>query len=125
MSLLNYFKKPVSQLSDIKYLLNRINNEKKEFHTGHQDMYKILVEAMTYKMMIGTDNDIPLSEIIIYIQNVPLERNNEMFSKLTVIHEIDENMELLSNARINMSVKEIIENPQLVMTRLIDYLIVK
>lgn len=88
-------------------------------------MYKILVEAMTYKMMIGTDNDIPLSEIIIYIQNVPLERNNEMFSKLTVIHEIDENMELLSNARINMSVKEIIENPQLVMTRLIDYLIVK
>lgn len=28
-SLLDYFKKPVSQLSDIKYLLNRINNEKK------------------------------------------------------------------------------------------------
>lgn len=68
-------------------------------------MYKILVEAMTYKMMIGTENDIPLSEIIIYIQNVPLEKNNEMFSKLTVIHEIDENMELLSNAKINMSVK--------------------
>lgn len=68
-------------------------------------MYKILVEAMTYKMMIGTENDIPLSEIIIYIQNVPLEKNNEMFSKLTVIHEIDENMDLLSSARINMSVK--------------------
>ena len=31
---------------------------------------------MTYKLMIGTGDNIPLSEIIIYIENIPFERNN-------------------------------------------------
>ena len=30
--LLKFFSSPISELSDIKYLLNRINNEKREFH---------------------------------------------------------------------------------------------
>lgn len=30
--LLNYFASNKSEISDIKYLLNRMNNEKKEFH---------------------------------------------------------------------------------------------
>lgn len=30
--LLHYFASPLSEVSDIKHLLNRINNEKREFH---------------------------------------------------------------------------------------------
>lgn len=30
--LLNYFASDLSEVSDIKHLLNRMNNEKKEFH---------------------------------------------------------------------------------------------
>ena len=35
-------------------------------------MYCVLVDAMTLKMKVGTENDIPLDEILIYIENIPL-----------------------------------------------------
>lgn len=75
-NLLNYFKNPVSSLSDLKYIFNRINNEKKEFHLKNQEMYEVLVRTMGYKLMVGTDEDIPLSEILIYVENIPIEKGN-------------------------------------------------
>jgi hypothetical protein len=37
--LLNYFASPLSEISDIKYLLNRMNNEKREFHEENEGLY--------------------------------------------------------------------------------------
>ena len=42
-AILNYFISDLSSVSDLKYLLNRINNEKIEFHEKNQEMYEILV----------------------------------------------------------------------------------
>lgn len=39
-------------------------------------MYEILTEAMTFKLMVGTDEDIPLKEILIYIERVPMNKNS-------------------------------------------------
>lgn len=59
-ALLNYFISDLSEISDLKYLLNRINNENHQFHKENTAMYAVLVEALQRKMKIGTGNDIPL-----------------------------------------------------------------
>lgn len=71
--LLNYFVSDLSEVSDLKYILNRINNKKLEFHMKNQDMYEILVEALKRKMKMGTGSDIPLAEVLIYIESIPLK----------------------------------------------------
>lgn len=53
-------------------MLNRINNEKKEFHSTHESMYYVLVKAMQIKLKLGSDNDIPVDEVLIYIENIPI-----------------------------------------------------
>lgn len=49
-SILCYFRADYSSLADLKYLLNRVNSEKREFHDRNQNLYKILVEAVHYKL---------------------------------------------------------------------------
>ena len=71
-SLFSYFKSDVSEISHLKYLLNRINNEKKEFHSTHESMYYVLIKAMQIKLKLGSDNDIPVDEVLIYIENIPI-----------------------------------------------------
>ena len=63
-------------MSDLKYILNRINNEKMEFHLVNQPMYEILIEAIERKLTIGSDNDIPIEEVVIYIENIPIVSQN-------------------------------------------------
>ena len=70
--MLNYFVSDISEVSDLKYILNRINNEKREFHEKNQSLYEVMVEALKRKMKIGTEKDIPLSEVLIYIDKIPL-----------------------------------------------------
>jgi hypothetical protein len=60
-ALLNYFISDLSEVSDLKYILNRINNQKLEFHKENQNMYMILVEALQHKLKVGTSNDIPIT----------------------------------------------------------------
>lgn len=36
-------------------------------------MYEILVEALERKLKIGTGNDIPIQEVLIYIENIPFK----------------------------------------------------
>lgn len=71
-SLFSYFKSEISEISNLKYLLNRINNEKKEFHSNHESMYYVLVKAMQIKLKMGSENDIPVDEVLIYIENIPI-----------------------------------------------------
>lgn len=121
--LLDYFKSELSQLSDIKYLLNRINNERKQFHLKNQEMYCVLVDAMTLKMKVGTENDIPLDEILIYIENIPLQKNNNVLEKLAVISAINKNVALMQEAKVDMTVLEIMNSPQVLMLKIIDFLL--
>jgi hypothetical protein len=67
VSLLNYFASEVSEISHLKYLLNRINNEKREFHAENEGMYGVLVKAMQMKLRLGGSHDIPVDEVLIYI----------------------------------------------------------
>ena len=39
-------------------------------------MYEALVNTMSYKIRVGTDNDIPISELLIYVENIPIDREN-------------------------------------------------
>ena len=59
--LLSYFISDVSEVSDLKYILNRINNENIEFHQKNQELYEILVESLKRKMKVGSKNDVPLT----------------------------------------------------------------
>ena len=59
--LLSYFISDISEVSDLKYILNRINNEKIEFHQKNQELYEILVESLKRKMKVGSKNDVPLT----------------------------------------------------------------
>lgn len=66
----------MSEISDLKYILNRINNQKSEFHEKNENMYKVLVESIERKLKIGTGEDIPLVEVIMYVENIPLEEES-------------------------------------------------
>lgn len=52
--LLSYFASDKSETSDIKYLLNRMNNEKKEFHEENEGIYEVLVRGMQLKLKLGS-----------------------------------------------------------------------
>ena len=103
-SLLNYFSSDLSEVSDLKYILNRINNEKKEFHEVNEEMYEVLINAMLIKLKIGTGNDIPIDEVLIYIESIPLaENNNSMMDHLVFIEQIKDQADKFRAMQLNMS----------------------
>ena len=83
-------------------------------------MYEVLVEAMTMKLMVGTGHDIPLSEILIYIENIPI-KNEYLLNKLTNISAVNPNSKIMQQAGVNRSIMEIIESPKAMMSKIIDY----
>ena len=52
--LLNYFASDLSEISDLKYILNRLNNKKREFHIQNEGIYAVLVRAMQMKLKLGS-----------------------------------------------------------------------
>ena len=54
-------------MSDLKIILNKINNEKNEFHRANSELYDVLIEAIMKKIKIGSENDTPIDEILVYI----------------------------------------------------------
>jgi hypothetical protein len=71
-SILTYFKAPYSTVADLKYLLNRINNQKMEFHESNQNLYKVLVEAVYYKLRWQSNQPIPIRDVLVYFESIPL-----------------------------------------------------
>lgn len=119
-ALLNYFASDLSEISDLKYILNRLNNEKREFHIENEGIYVVLVRAMQMKLKLGSDNDIPLDEVMIYVENIPLSKNNPVIEELKTVERINEESERFKKMRLNMSLLQIIENCEDVVTALIN-----
>ena len=118
--LLNYFASDLSEISDLKYILNRLNNEKREFHIENEGIYVVLVRAMQMKLKLGSDNDIPLDQVMIYIENIPLSKNNTVIEDLKTVERINDESDRFKKMKLNMSLLEIIENCQDVITALIN-----
>jgi hypothetical protein len=118
---LKYFSSGLSEVSDIKYLLNRINNEKKEFHDENIEMYEVLVKGMQIKLKLGSDKDIPISEVLIYIENIPLTEDNSVSKELKILQKINEVGEKFKKMKLNMSVFEMIRNRDSVFISTISY----
>ena len=117
--LLNYFNSSVSQVSDIKYIFNRINNENREFHMNNQSMYNVLIDAIAIKFMIGSADDIPLDEILIYIENIPItmediysSEKSKTVTELALVEKLSRDCEasILKNAKVDMSLYDILRN---------------
>ena len=60
-----------------------------EFHLVNQPMYEILIEAIERKLTIGSDNDIPIEEVVIYIENIPIvSQNGNSKAPIQALHEL-------------------------------------
>ena len=74
-------------------------------------MYAVLVKAMQFKIKIGSGNDIPVDEVLIYLKNIPIGSDNrQVIGELELVQRISEESELLKKMRLNMTIREIIEN---------------
>lgn len=91
-------------MSDIKYLLNRINNEKREFHDENIEMYEVLVKGMQIKLKLGSTQDIPISEVLIYINNIPLAHDHAVSHELALLQVINKHTQRFQHMRLDMSV---------------------
>lgn len=49
----------------------------------------VLVRAMQMKLKLGSDNDIPLDEVMIYVENIPLSKNNPVIEDLKTVERIN------------------------------------
>lgn len=78
-------------------------------------MYAVLVKAMQFKIRIGSGNDIPVDEVLIYLKNIPIGSDNkQVIAELELVQRISEESEVLKKMRLNMTIREIIENQETV-----------
>ena len=89
----------------MKFILNRINNEKTEFHKKNKGIYEVLIRSVQFKIKLGTGRDVPLDEVMIYIQNIQLDENDEILDELFVMDHIKMETKLFQEMKINMSIK--------------------
>ena len=69
------------------------------------------MKAMQFKIKIGSGNDIPVDEVLIYLKNIPIgSENRQVIGELELVQRISEESELLKKMRLNMTIREIIEN---------------
>ena len=88
-----------------------------------------MVEAIERKLKLGSGNDIPIEEVMIYIENIPITSNDPGDNKpmpphlleLKTIEKLNKEAELLKNARVNMSLYDILRKPDEVFTKLVNY----
>jgi hypothetical protein len=59
---------------------------------------------MQIKLKLGSDKDIPFSEVLIYIENIPLASSNPVVNELKILKNINEESEKFKKMKLNMSV---------------------
>lgn len=60
---------------------------------------------MQIKLIIGGDNDIPIEETLIYIENIPLSKDHDAMSELEIVQRINEESERFREMKLNMSIR--------------------
>ena len=65
---------------------------------------------MKIKLIIGGDSDIPIGEVLIYIENIPLSKDHYVMAELQTVQRINEESCRFQEMKINMSIHDIIEN---------------
>jgi hypothetical protein len=68
----HFFKTQDSSWSDLKIILNKFNNEKKDFHESSYNIFEVIVRGLMEKICIGTESEteIGLGEVIAYLENI-------------------------------------------------------
>ena len=94
-------------------------------------MYEILIEALERKLKIGTDDDIPIDQVLIYIENIPLKVNTtteeeegrhcKALKELKSVEKINSEIKALQEAKLDMSLYDILHNSEEVLTKLVIY----
>lgn len=75
---------------------------------------------MQTKLKLGSENDIPLDQVMIYVENIPLTKNNPIIEELQTIQKINQESERFKSIKINMSFLEIMEKEEYVITALLE-----
>ena len=86
----------------------------------NQHLIYVLVKSCALKIRVGSENDIPIDEIMCYLENIPLEKGSLVLQELTKIQKIKENVERFQEIKINMTIDEIAKNCEKVINALID-----
>lgn len=60
---------------------------------------------MQIKLIIGGENDIPIEETLIYIENIPLSKDHDAMSELEIVQRINEESERFREIQLNMSIR--------------------
>jgi hypothetical protein len=117
-SILTYFKASYSTIADLKYLLNRINNQKMEFHEENQNLYRILVEAIYYKLRWENGQQPPIQDILVYFESIPM--SNDELSKLQEVQKVQDKADLLRDLNLNCNLKEFFHDGTEVLKKLAE-----
>lgn len=117
--ILSYFRSSFSSISDLKYLLNRINNKKIEFHEDNQSLYAVLVEAVFYKLVWHGTDHIPIKDVLVYFESIPLYEPE--IEKLQLIESLNRQSSHFYDIKLNMNLREFFDRSEEVISELANY----
>lgn len=93
-------------------------------------MYAILVEAIERKLKLGSENDIPIEEVLIYIENIPIiskDRSHrepiQALIELKTVEKLDKEAKLLKGAKVDMTLYDILHRSDEVFSKLVDSIV--
>lgn len=67
-------------------------------------MYEVLIKGMQIKLKLGSKNDIPIEEVLIYLTKIPLKEGNVLEQELKVLQEINKLASEFKKMELDMSV---------------------
>ena len=78
---------------------------------------------MQLKLVIGSPHDVPIQEVIIYIETIPLSPSNPILQELEVIRLINDETPRFKRVGLNMSIFDITKNADKVLALVISHAI--
>jgi cobalamin biosynthesis Co2+ chelatase CbiK len=84
-------------------------------------MYEVLIKGMQIKLILGSDRDIPIEEVLIYLTKIPLKEGNVLEEEMRVLKEINKLASEFKKMKLGMSVFEMIRNRDAVLMKAIKH----
>lgn len=78
---------------------------------------------MQLKLKIGSPKDVPIEEVIIYIESIPLSENNPVINDLEIIRVINLEAPRFRKIKLDMSIFDITKNPDKVLAAVTQHAI--